>query len=430
MRAGQRQRGFTHHVEAARGRRHEFGAADGALGVEGKGLQTFAAVAVEQRCFGTLLHHRGQLPGQVVGVVDARVQAAHAEDRQRMRRIAGEQHAVVAIARQRHGASAVDRGPRQLPGQVAFADGVQVPLHEGAHVVGLQGFFGAVAMAQLPVDAPQVVGLAVHQHRAAAVPRGVEPGAAFGRVPALQHDVDDDVAAGVRGALQCQTQGVAHEALAPVAGHDPLRGQRATAVGVDERQRGVLRAAFQRLHTCGPAQIDGARRLGIGARDGLQQRVFDVVLLQVDHRRQALVRVLRHREAEDLGLLPEAAPAGPRQAAVEHVAEGAQPAGDFQTAARDTRRAAADAHAVVGFDHDAGHALACQPQRGRQPHRPAADDDHAAALRGRQAGCCKVAIDVRADAFDGGGCGHRLRLSAKVAISSAARSTSAGCPAR
>ena len=256
---GQRQHRFAQHVEAARRRRHELGAAPRALGIDVEGLHALGAVAVEQR-LGTALHHGGQLPGQVVGVVQAGVQTAHAEDRHRMRGIAGKEHAAVAVALQRHRAGAVDRGPGRLPRQVAFADGVQVALHEGAHVLRLHRLFGAVAVAQLPVDAPQVVGLAVHQHRGAAVPGRVEPGAALGRVRAGQGDVDDDVAAGVGRAFQRQAQRVAHEALAAVAGHHPVGLQAAAAQRVAQAQGHALRLRLDRVHRGGPADGDAAGR--------------------------------------------------------------------------------------------------------------------------------------------------------------------------
>jgi len=90
----------------------------------------------------------------------------YADDRYAMRGIAGEAQVVVAVV-----------------------------LLEGAHVLRFHGLVNAIAVAQLPVDGPKLVGLAATRHRGAAVPGRVEPGAVLGRVLAVQQDAADDMTA-------------------------------------------------------------------------------------------------------------------------------------------------------------------------------------------------------------------------------------------
>ena len=162
-----------------------------------------------------------------------------------MRGIAGEQHAAMAIALQRHRAGAVEARSRPARQAVAFADGVQVALHEGAHVLRLHRLFGVLAVAQLVVDAPDVVGLAVHQHGGAADCQGGSNQARRSVGWSLgSADVDDDVAAFVGRAFQRQAQRVAHEARPPSQATTQSAVQRvAAAQGVARLQRDALAPA-------------------------------------------------------------------------------------------------------------------------------------------------------------------------------------------
>jgi hypothetical protein len=124
---------------------------------------------------GAALEHQRQLPRQVGGIVQARVQAAHAEDRHQVRGVAGEQHAAVAVAGSvRHLALYIEAHSGS-PGRV-LADHGEVALHARQDVLRLQRLLRVLVVAQLVVDAPDVVGLAVHQERGAGVGRRVEPG--------------------------------------------------------------------------------------------------------------------------------------------------------------------------------------------------------------------------------------------------------------
>jgi hypothetical protein len=226
---------------------------------------------------------------------------------------------------------------------------------------------------------PDVVGLAVHQNGRAAVPGRIEPGAPFGRVLAGKLDIDDDIAAFVGRTLERQPQMLAHEALAAVARHQPVGVEPVAPQRVHRAERDAVVAHVQTVDLGGPADLDRPGRSRINPPDRVDQILLDVVLLQVNHRRQFLPIVVRHREAEDFRFAIEAAPVGPGQALAEEVRQRTQALDDFQAAARDARCAAAHAHRVVGLDDERGHAMASQPQRNGETDRSPANDGHAVA---------------------------------------------------
>ncbi|MCY1534190.1 hypothetical protein D9M68_695520 [compost metagenome] len=109
---------------------------------------------------------------------------------------------------------------------------------------------------------------------------------------------------------------------------------------------------------------------------GLMRERFEVVLLDIDHRRKALVRLARHAEVQHLGVAVVAAAAHPGQAGCDRLLVRADPAQDLERTARHADGAAAGAVAVVGLDHQRGDAVARQQRRQRQPDRAAAGDQH------------------------------------------------------
>ncbi len=64
----------------------------------------------------------------------------------------------------------------------------------------------------------------------------------------------------------------------------------------------------------------------------VEQQLFDLVLRDVDHRRQRLLVVLMHGEAEHFGIAVEAAAAGPRQAFLQEAVHRAQAFENLQAA--------------------------------------------------------------------------------------------------
>ena len=74
--------------------------------IEACSANALAGVALQQMAGGQAALHEGQLPGQVVGILQRRVHAAHTEDRHQMRGIASEQQVRDTLKRM---AAVVDR---------------------------------------------------------------------------------------------------------------------------------------------------------------------------------------------------------------------------------------------------------------------------------------------------------------------------------
>ncbi|KAG0732805.1 hypothetical protein G6F23_013958 [Rhizopus arrhizus] len=123
-------------------------------------------------------------------VVQAGIQAPHAEDRHQVAGVTGEQHAAMPILVQRQAL--------------------------GVHVLGLDGFVGVFVVSDLIVHAPHVARLPMHQQRRPGVGRGIEPGQALDGAAGGLLDIDDDVAAFVLHAFQFQTHRFAHRAASAV----------------------------------------------------------------------------------------------------------------------------------------------------------------------------------------------------------------------
>ena len=363
----------AHQLEGEGGRRHELGALGAVAQVLVRGGDALRRVAVEQPVRGQALDHEGQLPGQVVRVVDARVGAAHAEDRHQVRGVAGEQHAAVAVALQRQRVGLVDAHPDRLP-LARLAHHLQQAFDARHHVLGLDRLVRVLAVAQLVVDAPDVVGLLVHQHGRAGVAGRVEVGQPLGGALAVEQDVDDDVAALVAGALELQAERLAQEAASAIGGDHPVGVDAVVAGRSRHREARAVVASLDAGEPGLPADVDQVVQL-LGA---IEQDLLDAVLRQVDHRRQLLVLVGRHAEMQHLGVAVVAATAGPRQADLQEAGQGAEALGDLQAAARDADRAAAEAHRVVGLEQDDRHAVMGQAQRGAVAHRAAADHHYRA----------------------------------------------------
>ena len=168
------------------------------------------------------------------------------------------------------------------------------------HALGLLLGFGVGVPAELEVDAPDVVGLAVHQHTLAGVERRVEPEPALGAVGgkgfAVEHHVGDQEAVLEDLALDVQPERAAHRAARAV-GHDQPVGTAARSGRRRSRPRpwrrpspGVTRATlcFQRRSMAGSSQR------------ALDQVLLQVVLLQVHHARAPVAGLGQQVEGEDL----------------------------------------------------------------------------------------------------------------------------------
>ncbi len=220
-------------------------------------------------------------------------------------------------------------------------------------------------------------GCFVHQHRRAGVPRRVEPGAAFGRMAAVQLDVDDHVAAFVAGADQLEAKRLAHEALAAIAGREPLAAQRMVAERVAHRQPQSIGFLLDPGQRAAPPDVDQARHRGVAALDLVQQVLFDVVLLEIDHRRQLLQLVVRHLEAgtplrscRSCVRRSRAGPSPGRPAARPGAAMISRLRREMQAARLPTQTVSS-----ASSDH-AAHPVVREPERERHADRAAAGDHH------------------------------------------------------
>ncbi len=158
-----------------------------------------AGVGVEQPVRRAALQHQPQLPGQVVRVLHAGVGAARAERRDAMGAVAREQHAAVAERRHAQAGEGVDADPFQLELGVL----AEQRLHARDDALGLALGHRVGVPAELEVDAPDPVGLAVQQHGLVRVEGRVEPEPALGGEVGLHAHVGDQeaVAEGLAAAL-------------------------------------------------------------------------------------------------------------------------------------------------------------------------------------------------------------------------------------
>jgi hypothetical protein len=108
---------------------------------------------------------------------------------------------------------------------------------------------------------------------------------------------------------------------------------------------------------------------------GLGQVLLQVLLLQVDHREEAVVRIVRCLHAVHALAAVERIAKAPGQAVGRDGRVHADLLQDFHGAAREDDGAAALGDLQLGFEQHAGHAQARQLQRGKQADRAGADDD-------------------------------------------------------
>jgi len=237
--------------------------------------------------------------------------------------------------------------------------------------LGAQCVFGCLVGGQLVVDTPDAVRLAVQQQGVAGVPVRVEKGLPLGGQGQVDADVGDHELPFVGGALEPQLQQAADARARAVAGHKPLRFLRVgPGRGVHPRLQpvGLLREADEFV---APAQLD--QRFG---QHRVDQVFLQVLLLQVDHGKEAVVRIVRRFHAEDtLAAVPGVAKA-PGQAVCRDALCHTDLLQDLHRAPREDDGAAAFRHLALGFQQHAGHTVACQFQCRRQAHRAGTGDQH------------------------------------------------------
>ena len=242
--------------EALRLGRDEVGRAGGVEQVlVGRGL-ALQAVGGEQRRRGLPLQHGRELPGEVVGVLHAAVEAAGAEGRDQVRGVAGEDHRAVDEALQAPALEGVDADPLELERPVLAEHRLQAR----ADALGLALLDRVGVPAELEVDAPDVVGLLVQQGRLAGVERRVEPEPALGRVVGRHLDVGDQEPVLEHPALEREAHELADLGARAVAGDQPVGLDRVGAVGRLQIDAGMIGEGLDADALVLEAQVD-ARQL-------------------------------------------------------------------------------------------------------------------------------------------------------------------------
>ena len=258
-----------------------------------------------------------------------------------------------------------------------MADVAEDGLHAPADVVFAHGLFGALAFMQLVVDAPDVVGLLVHEHGAAGVASGFEEGAALGGEVVFHLHVGDDVPALVIFALQPQAEHRADGAARAVGGQHVVGVEGVVALRGSDLQRHAVLTRLDFGDLALPAHVD--ERL---ARDGVVEELLDVLLLQVVHRQVLFAGRVRHLQAIDLRAAVVAAAMRPAERLVDKGFHRAGALENVHARARDANRPAAVVERVLALEQHAGHAVARKDQRRRHADGAGADD-HDAMLRAR-----------------------------------------------
>jgi hypothetical protein len=243
------------------------------------------------------------------------------------------------------------------------------------HLLRLLLFLGVGVPAELEVDAPDVVGLAVQQHALPRVERRVEPEPALGGEVGLHHHVGDQEAVLEHLAFDVEAEHATDRAACAVGDDQPVGVEGIRPVGRLDLQP---RALVLRRHAGDlvlPAQLQVRQLLR-----ALHQELFEVVLLQVHHARPVVVGLGQQVEAEHLVAAEEGAADVPGHALVDHRIAAAEPVEDLQRALGIAQPARADADGVVVVEQQ--HALALHRQvdgRG-QAHRAGTDHDHRMAV--------------------------------------------------
>ena len=221
--------------------RDEVGGARGVADVLVGRVFALGAVGGDQRGIGLAAQHAVQLPGQVLGILHAAVGAACAKRRDAVGAVARKDHAAMDEAVHAQAGEGVDAGPFQLEGRVLAQQGADA----GNDVLGLFLFLGIGVPAQLEVDAPDIVGLAVQQHALARVEGRVEPEPALGGEFGMHLHVGDQEAVAEDAAMAFLAQQAAQRRARAVAGQDPLRIDAVAAVGRLHGQQGALGLRFE-----------------------------------------------------------------------------------------------------------------------------------------------------------------------------------------
>ena len=259
----------------------------------------------------------------------------------------------------------VDAHPFEV--EVAIAEHRPQPRH---HPLGLFFLFGVGIGAELKVDPPEIVGLAVQQDRLAGVKGRIEPEPALCRIVGLHQHIGDQESVVKDPAFALEPEQVTNRAARTVGDHQPVAGQLIRAVGRLDGEQHAIVGRLHAGHPVAPAQIE-CRQAG-GAR---HQRLFEVVLLQVDEGRSPMTGFGEQIETVDLALAQENPSTAPADAAVDHRLAAAEAVEDLEGAFCVADRTRSDTDRLVVVQDHHRLSLHRQIDRSDKPDRAGADHD-------------------------------------------------------
>ncbi len=227
-----------------------------------------------------------------------------------MSRVAGEQHAVVAKMLHAPALERVDAGPLDLE------------LHRVAQhrrdarqdALGFPFDFRVGVPAELEVDAPDIVSLAVHQRRLIGVERRVEPEPTLGGNRRFHPNVGDEKAVVKHLALEIDSLHRADRALRAVGSDQPIADEAIRALRRVDAERHAVRICNDARDLVQPAHLGRRKRA-----EPVHHRFFEMILLQVDEGRAAMALLGQQVELIDEVTLVEHLPDIPAHA---HVRDG------------------------------------------------------------------------------------------------------------
>ena len=306
---GQRQteRRIPHQLPARCGRRHE----PGRFGRVGEDLQRRAApfhrVAVQQCIARPAPDHAGEFPADVLGIRKAVIQPPHTKNRHDMGAVPDKEHAPISVIIQCERIGRIDAPPFQFP--IAIIPKIGEHSRDGRPDITLVNRGGLVfAVAQLIVDAPNILGLLMHQNGSTAPTIRVKQCTPDCRVVMVHLHIRNHITPLEILTLQTQPPHLPHGTARAIRGQHPFRRELIAAERITHREFhtvfGVLDASDFTL----PARFN--QRL---TANRIPQILLDILLLQIIHRAVFLARAVRHHEFKDLLPAIETAPRGPRE---------------------------------------------------------------------------------------------------------------------
>ena len=354
MVTGQRQHCVAEVQRVPGFRRNEVGRPRRVHDVLVGGEDTLLGIAVEQAVRRLAVKDQLELPAQVVAVLDSRVGAARADEKDQ------------AVAELLHAAAL--EGVDAYPFKIEFAAATEHGPDPGNDLFRLLLLLRVRLPAELEIDAVDVVGLAVQEHRLPRMEGRIEPEPALGGKFGLHHHVGDQETVGKDPAFAVQVHHAPDRAARAVGDDQPVGSERVGAIRrFDLECRSVFRQR-NRNHLVPEAQIE------IGQFAGAPDQEFlEVVLLQVDHSRTLVVGLRQQVEVVDIILAKEGTADVPAHALVHAGIADAEAVEYLERALGIANAARANRNGIVIVEDDDRHARLRQIDRRRQADRSGAD---------------------------------------------------------